>query len=235
MGIITYELKHIKSTSRPFYDLDEYQPEEVVRRQIKEDAINKALAIEEEQKVTDRLNYLNFVTDTIMDNLQDMGVTIFGPQVQRNNIKKILQRAEQLKIQCKDRNCMVIARADFETIHYNCPNPISDELMEQLEGKELLVCFWKVLGSGPEVPQILEQLAKDLQMPHTVHVEDEEIVMPPLIEPMDIKVEEGNYNKILPIKTNVIILISIKKNICGMHRVCAVSFQFVQFSVMDSL
>ncbi|KNC34991.1 hypothetical protein FF38_12290 [Lucilia cuprina] len=192
-SLIYSELRLVSLKTRNFYELNEYQPIELQRLKIKEEAINKALALEFEKKETKRLNYLYGVTNTIMENLIDMGVTIFGPQVNRDLLKIILQRGEQLKIQCKERKTVVLTREHFQTIHFDCPNPIRDEVLEQLEGKELFICYWKVMGDGEDVARILKQFAEDLQMSHTEPTADEteeSVLLPAILQPLEVKIEE---------------------------------------------
>lgn len=193
MDLIAQELRFLTLKTRNYYELDEYQPIEQARRKIKEDAINAIITQEREEKERIRIAYLNYVTDTIMENLPDMGVTIFGPQVTRDMLKKSIQIAEQMKMQCKDRTPVIISITDFETIHYACYNPISDEILEQLDGKELFVCFWKVLGTGHEVPKLLLELSNELQSERKVSImEDDmpkEVTVPPILAPLDLKIE----------------------------------------------
>lgn len=193
MEIIVQELRLLNLKSRNFYELDVCQPMEQARRKIKEDAINAIITQERVEKERKRIEYLNYVTDTIMENLPDMGVTIFGPQVTRDMLKKSIQIAEQLKMQCKERILIAISKKDFEIIHYDCPNPIADEILEQIEGQELFVCFWKVLGIGNSVPKLLRQLAKQLQtaQKQTIMENDvaKEVTTPPILGPLDHRLE----------------------------------------------
>ncbi|XP_073836732.1 uncharacterized protein [Musca autumnalis] len=192
MNLILEELANLGNMKRPTYDISEYQPEEEIRRQAKENIIAEAQRKEFEAKEKKRLEYLTHVTDVIMENLPDVGVTVFGPQVNRDLIKKIMEPADTLKIQCKDRKVFEVTKDQFETVHFKCPNPIEEDVLEQLDGKELLLCFWRVPGEGKEVPKILQNYAKELTKSHTYppdEFNDEEIVVPPILGPLDLKVE----------------------------------------------
>lgn len=197
MTLICSEIRLLGLQTRNFYELHEYLPEELRRLQIIEETLNKSLALEFEQKERERLNNLNKVTDTIIENLPDMGVTIFGPQVNRDIVKDILKKAEQLRIQLKERKLVQITREHLKTIHFNCSNPISYEVLEQLEGKELIVCCWKVMGNGPEVPKILQQFAKELQMSQVRYTDNgEEAVVPALLDYQDVEVKVDMEGKV---------------------------------------
>uniref|UniRef100_A0A1I8N7U1 Thioredoxin n=1 Tax=Musca domestica TaxID=7370 RepID=A0A1I8N7U1_MUSDO len=192
MNLILEELANLGNVKRPTYDITDYQPEEEIRRRAKEDVIAEAQRIEYEAKEKKRLEYLEHVTDVIMENLPDIGVTVFGPQVNRDIIKKIMEPADALKIQCKDRKFIEVTREQFETIHFKCPNPIEEDVLEQLDSKELLLCFWRVPGEGKDIPKILTNYAKELTKSHTYppdEFNEEEIVVPPILGPLDLKVE----------------------------------------------
>lgn len=192
MNLILEELNDLANKKRTLYELYEYQPEEELRRRAKENVIAEAQRLKSEAEEKERLDYLQHVTDVIMENLSDIGVTVFGPQVNRDAFKKIMEPADALRIQCKDRKVLEVNRQHFETIHFNCPNPIDEDVLEQLNGKELLICYWKVPGEGKDIPKMLNSYASELQKPHVYlpdELDEEEIVIPPILTPMEVKVE----------------------------------------------
>uniref|UniRef100_A0A1A9WQ32 DUF4746 domain-containing protein n=1 Tax=Glossina brevipalpis TaxID=37001 RepID=A0A1A9WQ32_9MUSC len=191
MKLITNELKQLGNTARPMYEVAELQPIEVKRRKIKEDAIAEAEAKEKADKERKRVNYLMYVTDAIMDALPDMGVTLFGPQVNRDMFKKLQEPADVLKIQCKDRKMATLSTEQFDVINFQCVNPLTPDVIEQLHGKECLCCLWKAPDEGSTISVYLNQYAQELTMTKYIKPDDfhEEQEIPPILTPMDVKVE----------------------------------------------
>jgi len=140
------------------YEITELQPIELEQLEVRNKALRLAEEIELAESRRKRLEYLHSVTDCIMANLPDIGITVFGPQVNRDMFKKLSEPADPLKIQCKDRKVFPILPSDMATVNFAAENPLAPEVIELLYDKELLMCFWKVeevLGSPPTSPTIL--------------------------------------------------------------------------------
>uniref|UniRef100_A0A034VR51 Thioredoxin domain-containing protein 3-like protein n=1 Tax=Bactrocera dorsalis TaxID=27457 RepID=A0A034VR51_BACDO len=191
MKLIAQELE-LLNKPRTFYDITELQPEEERRRKVKLDTQTEAINKEKAAKKKKRHDYLNMMTDTIIENIPDMGVTVFGPQVNRDMYKKLLEPAENMKLQCKDRRVINVSRADFDVVNYACPNPLSEDVLEQLDQKDLMMCFWKMPEDDRRpIPEVLNKYAHELTKErHEVDdLTEEEIVHPPIIVPMDLTIE----------------------------------------------
>ncbi|XP_043659392.1 fibrous sheath CABYR-binding protein [Drosophila teissieri] len=181
-----------KQSRQASYRLDELQPIEVEQQRIKMEAIERAEKAEREIKHKKQMDYLTQVTDSIMENLPDIGVTIFGPQVNRDMFKKLTEPAEALKMQCKDRRIIQVSIDQFEIVNFACKNPMPPDVIEQLDGKELLMCFWKIDESIGTVPNVLMAYANELTKERVAPPNDdipEEHVIPPLITTMKLKIE----------------------------------------------
>lgn len=175
---------------RVTYNIDELQPIEAEMKRVREEAAAETARIEFAAKEMKRIQYLNKVTDSIMENMPDIGVTIFGPQVNRDMFKKLSEPADALKIQCKDRKMIEITEEMFDTINFKCATALTKDVQEQFFGKEVLVCFWKAPTEQDDVSRILVQYARSLTTPRPVTPEDlDESHAVPIISPMDVKVE----------------------------------------------
>ncbi|SPP88758.1 blast:Thioredoxin domain-containing protein 3 homolog [Drosophila guanche] len=194
MAMLNKELeKTLQKAPRPVtYAVNELQPIEVEQLRVKTEIKERVQRIEREAKHKKQTDYLTFVTDAILANLPDIGVTVFGPHVNRDMFKKLQEPAEALKMQCKDRKVIQVTAEQFESVNFACKNPLPPDVIEQLDGKELLMCFWKIdEGAGP-VPNVLTAYAKELTKERVGPPNEEfnkEHPIPPIIAPMKIKFE----------------------------------------------
>ncbi|XP_017110915.1 uncharacterized protein LOC108134913 [Drosophila elegans] len=174
------------------YEITELQPIELEQLEVRNRALRLAEEIELAESRRKRLEYLHSVTDCIMANLPDIGITVFGPQVNRDMFKKLSEPADPLKIQCKDRKVFPITPGDFATVNFAAENPLAPEVIELLHDKELLMCFWKVdevLGTPPSVlRQYAHELTKETIKPPD-EFNEEEITVPPIIVPLEVSVD----------------------------------------------
>ncbi|XP_033171104.1 uncharacterized protein LOC117148037 [Drosophila mauritiana] len=174
------------------YEITELQPIELEQLEVRNKALRLAEEIELAESRRKRLEYLHSVTDCIMANLPDIGITVFGPQVNRDMFKKLSEPADPLKIQCKDRKVFPILPSDIATVNFAAENPLAPEVIEQLYDKELLMCFWKVeevLGTPPTVlRKYAHELTKETIKPPD-EFNEEEITVPPMIVPLEVTVE----------------------------------------------
>lgn len=193
VAMITRQLQQTMAKEQhECYEITELQPIELEQLRIRNEALQLAERIELEESKKKRIEYLMSVTDTIMENLPDIGITVFGPQVNRDMFKKLSEPADPLKIQCKDRKVFPITQSDFNTVNFAAENPLEVEVIKHLYDKELLMCFWKVEETMGSPPIVLEQyayeLTKDIIKPPD-EFNEEETVLPPLISPLEITVE----------------------------------------------
>ncbi|KAL7744514.1 hypothetical protein ACLKA6_017038 [Drosophila palustris] len=202
VAMITRELElTLAKEPHVFYEITELQPIELEQLRVKNEAIQLAEKIELEESKRKRIEYLKYVTDTIMENLPDIGITVFGPQVNRDMFKKLSEPADPLKIQCKDRKVFTITQNDFNTVNFAAEDPLEDEVQKYLYDKELLMCFWKVeetMGSPQTVLHLYaHELTKETIKPPD-EFNEEETIIPPLIVPIEITIEVQIDDKVEP-------------------------------------
>ncbi|XP_030569471.1 uncharacterized protein LOC115768896 [Drosophila novamexicana] len=193
VAMITRELEStLAKEPHQTYEITELQPIELEHLRIKNEALELAAKIELEESKRKRIEYLRFVTDSIMENLPDIGITVFGPQVNRDMFKKLSEPADPLKIQCKDRKVFTITENDFNTVNFAAENQLPKDVIQHLYDKELLMCFWKVDETIGTPPNILQQYAHELTK-ETIKPPDEfneeETILPPLITDLEITVQ----------------------------------------------
>ncbi|XP_017851296.1 uncharacterized protein LOC108605985 [Drosophila busckii] len=192
VALITKELElTIAKEPHISYEITELQPIELEQLRIKNEALALAERIELEDSKKKRIEYLRFVTDTIIENLPDIGITVFGPQVNRDMFKKLSEPADPLKIQCKDRKVFAITQSDFNTVNFAAENPLPSEVIEYLYDKELLMCFWKVEESLGTPTSVLKQYEIELTKENIKppdEFNEEETILPPLIIPLEVSV-----------------------------------------------
>ncbi|XP_037935742.1 uncharacterized protein LOC119669793 isoform X2 [Teleopsis dalmanni] len=192
MSLITKELGMLNAKERSRYNLDELHPRELAIKQQKDEELAEELRKEEEEKLRERNDYLTFVTDTIMENLPEMGVTLFGPQVNRDMFKKVMEPADLLKIQCKDRKVVPLNKESFEIINFACNNPLTPDVLDYMDGKEHLLCYWKKPEDSKKmVCEVLmgyeHELITKRKNPDELNTELPEL--PPILEPLNVTLE----------------------------------------------
>lgn len=218
-------------TNRINYGISDLQPIEAEALRVKTAAQQTAARIETEKQQKKRLDYLNHCTDLILENLPDIGVTVFGPQVSRDMFKKLSEPADHLKMQCKDRKYMEVTKEDFVTVNYACKNALSADVIEQLDGKELLICFWKIDETSGPIPHVLATYAHELTKERVAPADDDHpqpYPIPPLLQPLKIKLEievqgacQGRFSNLVPINSNsfsVVVFLPLQKVRSGWKR-----------------
>lgn len=158
MSIIIYELDlevkyKLREIERVFYEFDELLPEEqereVIRRQI-EDDIER---IEMEQAIQQRKEYIHYVTEEIMQHIIDMGITIFFPHSVKDAFRKTADIADKMELTCKERKSVKIKPEMLEILHYEIENPLSDDILNYLYSREILLFLWKLGETDTRAPE----------------------------------------------------------------------------------
>lgn len=158
MSIIIYELDleekyKLAEAERVFYEFDELLPEEqemeVIRRQIEED-IDR---IEMEQAIEERKEYIHYVTEEVMQHIIDMGIMIFFPHTTKDGFRKTADIADKMELTCKERKSVKMKPEMLEVLHYEIENPLSDDILNYLYSREMVLFLWKLGETDTRAPE----------------------------------------------------------------------------------
>lgn len=109
--------------------------------------------IEIVQAIEQRKEYIRHVTDEIMNHLIDMGVVMFFPHVMKEAYRKTADIADKMELNVKERKCVKIKPEMLEVLHFEIENPISDEVLEYLYAKEVLLFLFKLAETDTRSPE----------------------------------------------------------------------------------
>lgn len=158
ISIIIQELKNEEQFKagdyeRVFYEFNQLLPDEEEREVVKAQIEEETLRIETEQAIQQRKEYIHFVTDEIMLHIIDMGVMIFFPHVMKEAYRKTADIGDKLELTCKDRKIVKIKPEMFEILHYEIDNPWSEDLIEYILTKEILIFLFKLGETDTRAPE----------------------------------------------------------------------------------
>lgn len=89
-------------------------------------------------------DYRMKVTNDIMDNATDIGVTIFMPHViEKDLVPNLVEPGSKMQMQMKHNITTKITREDLEMINFDAQN-LSPILFNHIVDKELLIVAWKM-------------------------------------------------------------------------------------------
>lgn len=92
-------------------------------------------------------DYRMHLTDSIMENVSDVGVTVFMPHVLDDKlIENLTESAEKHKITMKTHVTTKVTREDLEMINFDGQN-MSQLLFNHIRDRDILIIAWK-MASG---------------------------------------------------------------------------------------
>lgn len=139
--------KSEKEIKRQSYDLRDMSTLEAQRFKVKRDAMIRGRKEEVEKNQQLVYDYRMKVTDNIMDNVPDIGVTIFAPHtVEKDLINKLLDPGAQNQMSMKTSVVTQITHEDLQIINFDCQN-MSPLLFNHIVDKDVLIVAWK-MASG---------------------------------------------------------------------------------------
>lgn len=194
MAIIIQELKleekyKAGEYERIFYEFDQLLPEEQEREVIKTQLEEETRRIETEQAIQQRKEYIHHVTSQIMENITDMAITIFFPHVMKEAYRKTADIADKMELTCKDRKCIKIKQEMLEVLFYEVDNPWTDELINYMLNKEILIFLWKLGETDTRAPEeVLGVFYRTIAEPIIIYDESGEKLLqntPAILEPLE--------------------------------------------------
>jgi hypothetical protein len=122
--------------------------------------------IELVQAIEQRKDYIRHVTDQISEHIVDMGVVVFFPHVMKDAYRKTSDIADKMELTCKDRKIVKLKPEMMEILFYEIDNPIPDEYLDYLYGKEILIFLMKLGETDTRQPEeVLQIFFKTVAVP----------------------------------------------------------------------
>lgn len=138
-----------ETSGRLYYDLNEMTLVERKRFESLQKIEEENERIEQESAQQSRLDYLTCVTDTIMKNSYDMGVTVLMPHViSRDLFKRLSDPADKCHLIAKDKKNVQVLREHIDTIETCASESMSSYLVDHILNREVFVVCWKVTDNN---------------------------------------------------------------------------------------
>lgn len=92
-------------------------------------------------------DYRMHITDNIMENVADVGITVFMPHVMEDKLlDKVVEPAQAQNMTVKQSIVTQISRTDLEMINFDHEN-LQPMVFNHIRDRDLLIVAWK-MGSG---------------------------------------------------------------------------------------
>lgn len=149
-----------QTSGRLYYELNELTPLELKRCEAIEKMEEKNDRIEMESMQRRRIEYLTFVTDEIIKNSNDMGVTIMMPHVMsRDLLKRLTDPADKCCLVAKDKKNVQILNEHINIIEFDSSAPMPQYLLDHIFNRDVYAVCWKVADNNAESKKEVEGMA----------------------------------------------------------------------------
>lgn len=140
-----------ETSGRIYYELNEMTSIERKRFEIIQKIEEENERIEEESAHKRRTEYLTFVTDEIMTNLNDMGVTILMPHViSRDLLKRLSDPADKCHLVAKDKKNVQVLREHIDILEFSTCNSMAKHLVDHILNHDVFVVCWKITDNNAD-------------------------------------------------------------------------------------
>lgn len=139
-----FELNEMTSVERERYDVVQKMEEENDR-------------IEQESAQRCRVEYLTFVTDEIMKNSSDMGVTVLMPHViSRDLFKRLSDPADKCHLVAKDKKNAQVLSEHIDVLEFCKINSMPKHLVDHILNRDVFVVCWKITDNNGDSDKNVE-------------------------------------------------------------------------------
>lgn len=146
-----------EASGRVYYELTDMTPVELERYHVKRSHDEKCERIEREAAQRRRCEYLTFVTDQIMSNASDLGVSIFMPHViSRDLMKRLSEPAEKCQLVAKDKKNVRLLPEHIEVIEMECRNRMPSYLLDHIGCNDVFMVCWKMTDNNSDTCKTVE-------------------------------------------------------------------------------
>lgn len=146
-----------ETSGRVYYELSAMTPIELQRYNVKCLREEMCERIEQEAAQQRRNEYLTFVTDQIMLNASDLGVSIFMPHViSRELMKRLTEPADKCQLVAKDKKSVRLVPEHVEIIEICGHDPMPPYLLDHIGCNDVFMVCWKMTESNGEACKTLE-------------------------------------------------------------------------------
>lgn len=165
---------------------------------------------------------MQFVTSEIKGRMGEMGVTVFMPHtINRDMMKRLTEYGDSFALTAKDKRQVRMAEKHLEWINYEIDNPLPDFYLRELYEKDVFMVAWKIsdLERHP-VADVLHNFIDYLCKPQEIANDpsDPPIVMPPIMKPYQIMVDDEELERFLEMENESDRLIRERYRSVMVHR-----------------
>lgn len=150
LNLIKEELNLYKSgesLNRPIADLKEMSQLEAYRFRINRERLIKYRKLDQAKKQQLVYDFRIMLTNNIMDNTADIGVTVFMPHVLNDDLNDLLfnltEATTEMQMVLKQHVIAPITKDDLEIINFDAEN-LSPMVYSHIRGHDVLIVAWKM-------------------------------------------------------------------------------------------
>lgn len=138
----------LATSGRAYYELHVMTPVEQKRFDIIQKAEEENERIEQESALKRRIEYLTSITDKIMHNANDMGVTIIAHAMNRDLLKRLTEQADKCRLVAKDKKNIQVLSEHAEILALCSTETMPKRFLEYISNRDIFAVCWKLTDSN---------------------------------------------------------------------------------------